>query len=118
MDIEKFEKTETQLSGFFEEVSTLSKKKPDDAINKFKLKFINMVIEDANNLLVSDYKPFQEFNKFDEDDIPSNSDVVFILSQYLNCLEILRRDNIGQMSGSWYWRVNGELTNKRTKRPL
>jgi len=52
-----FEKAEAQIEGFFEEIGNISKKKPDDAINKFKLGFINQVLETANRLLGEDYRP-------------------------------------------------------------
>jgi len=117
MDVDKFEKINSQLFSFFEEVGALSKKKPDDAINKFKLKFINKVIDEANELLVNDYKPFEDFTRFDEDDMPSNSDIIFILSQYINCMEILKKDNIATRGGLWYWVVNGQQTSRTTSRP-
>ena len=75
-----FDKTESQINNVYEEISILSKKKPDAPINKFKLKLINNLINQANGMLGDEYSPFQEFNEFNEDDLPSTSDVVFILS--------------------------------------
>lgn len=46
--IEKFEKLHIQIKDMYNELSILSKKSPDGAINKFKLKFINQLIEEAN----------------------------------------------------------------------
>lgn len=117
MDISKFEKTNAQLEGIFIEVGALSKKKPDDAINKFKLNFINQIIKEANEILGEENLPFVDFNEFEEEDMPSNSDVVIILSQYLNCLEKLRADNITAYSGRWYWTNNGHRTEIRTAAP-
>ena len=42
-NIERFEKLHIQIKDIYEELSLLSKKSPDGAINKFKLKFINQL---------------------------------------------------------------------------
>jgi hypothetical protein len=106
--VDIFEKLSGQLISVYEEVSLLSKKSPTDAVNKFKLKFVNKLISESNEYLADKYKPFEDFNCFEEDDIPQNSDVVLILSQYLQCFEKLRADNVIIQQGAWYWRVQGE----------
>jgi hypothetical protein len=105
--VDVFEKLSGQLASIYEEVSLLSKKNPNDAVNKFKLKFINQLLLQSNEYLTDRYRPFDEFESFDEDDVPQNSDVVFILSQYLQCFEKLRSDNVVPRSGHWYWLVEG-----------
>ena len=111
-DIDNFEKIETQLDALHKEIGALSKKKPDAGINPFKLKLVNSVLEKANELLEKKYKPFSDFDLFDSDDIPTNSDVVMILAQYLNCMEKLRSDNIHVASyyrgkAKWEWILTG-----------
>jgi hypothetical protein len=106
-EVDKFEKLAGQLNGLYEEMSILSKKSPNDAINKFKLKFINGQLSQSNMLLGDLYKPFEDFEVFSDDELPQNSDVVFILSQYLQCMEKLRGDNAIVKHGLWYWRVQG-----------
>ena len=106
-DVDNFEKLAGQLLGLYEEMSLLSKKSPNDAVNKFKLKFINRQLSESNAFLSERYRPFGDFDLFLEDDIPQNSDVVFILSQYLQCLEKLRADNVVMRNGRWYWHVEG-----------
>lgn len=115
-DIDIFEKLSGQLISVYDEISLLSKKSPNDAVNKFKLKFLNKLIDDSNKFLSNKYKPFDDFNIFDEDDIPQNSDVVFILSQYIQCFEKLRSDNVIQILSSWYWNTDDEIKIK-TVRP-
>jgi hypothetical protein len=44
-DIDKFIKLVKQIKSLIEEFSVLSKKKPDDAVNKFKIKLINPVLK-------------------------------------------------------------------------
>lgn len=117
IDVSFFEKTQAQLQGLFDEIGILSKKKPDDAINKFKLKIINPILSQANSLLDEEYKPFSDFENFDEDSLPTNSDVLLILSQYLNCLEKLRADNIIQNNIRWFWKKNGIRTDIPTAPP-
>ncbi|MDH5547013.1 MAG: hypothetical protein OEZ43_15585 [Gammaproteobacteria bacterium] len=107
-DVDKFEKLSGQLISVYDEIALLSKKNPNDAVNKFKLKFINKLVQDSNNFLTNKYRPFDDFDLFDEDDVPQTSDVVFILSQYLQCFEKLRSDNVVNSYGTWYWRVKGE----------
>lgn len=116
-NISLFEKLLTQLEGLYNEVALLSKKKPDDAINLFKLKFINKVLLEVNVLLGEKYKPFQDFELFEEDTIPTNSDVVMILSQYLNCMEEMRSENITGAFGYWYWIIDGKESNIQTAHP-
>lgn len=106
-DVDRFEKLVGQVLGLYEEMSILSKKSPNDAVNKFKLKFINRQLGESNELLAERYRPFDEFEIFSEDDMPQNSDVVFILSQYLQCMEKLRGDHVVIRNGLWYWRVEG-----------
>ena len=100
------------MLSIYEEISLLSKKSPNDAVNKFKLKFVNKLLSQSNDYLGEMYKPFDDFDSFDEDDIPQNSDVVFILSQYLQCFEKQRSDNVVIRNGNWFWRVIGEATDK------
>jgi len=105
-DVDVFEKLSGQLISVYEEISLLSKKNPNDAVNKFKLNFLNKLLNDANKFLTDKYKPFDDFDIFEEDDIPQNSDIVFILSQYLQCFEKLRSDNVVTERGNWYWDIN------------
>lgn len=107
-EIDTYEKLSGQLISVYEEISLLSKKSPNDAVNKFKLNFINKIISGCNVYLTPKYCPFNDFKSFDEDTIPQNSDVVFILSQYLQCFEKLKADNVTVHRGVWCWYVKGE----------
>ena len=84
--VELYRRVHPQLKAMLEEMRELSKKRPDDAINKFKLGFVNEKLRDANAILGDDWKPLSTFSEFDIDALPSNSDVVIILSQYLGSL--------------------------------
>jgi hypothetical protein len=117
-EINQFEKTQSQISGLYTEIGLLSKKNPNDAVNKFKLKFINQTISESNSLLGDKHKPFIEFEKFVEEDVPTTSDITMMLEQYLNCLEKLRSDNIQYHSYDWYWLVNGKPSKLKTEPPV
>jgi hypothetical protein len=113
--VETFLKLQPQLKSAYDEIALLSKKKPTDSLNKFKLKFINSILSRANEILEDKYKPFPEdFTLFNEDDMPNNSDVVFILSHYLTSLEKLRCDNIKYSDYHWYWVIDGEVSDQET----
>jgi len=118
--VEAFLKLQPQLKSAYDEIALLSKKKPTDSLNKFKLKFINSILLRANETLKDKYKPFpDDFSLFDEDDMPNNSDVVFILSHYLTSLEKLRCDNIeySKSQYSWCWIVDDEISDLETNKP-
>ena len=107
-NVDEFEKLSVQLQSIYEELSVLSKKSPNDAVNNFKLNFINKLLNNSNELLSQKYRPFEDFLDFDTDNIPQYSDVVLILSQYLQCFEKLRADNVKMQNGYWHWLVDAE----------
>lgn len=119
--VETFLKLQPQLKSAYDEIAILSKKKPTESLNTFKLKFINSILSRANKILEDKYKPFpEEFTLFNEDDMPNNSDVVFILSHYLTALEKLRCDNIEveiEYPRNWFWIIDGKRSKKETDRP-
>jgi hypothetical protein len=118
-EVETFLKLQPQLQSAYNEISLLSKKKPTDSINLFKLKFINSILTRANSILEDKYLPFpEEFDVFKEDELPNNGDVVFILSHYLTSLEKLRCDNIKEKSyGDWVWVINNKISSEETNPP-
>lgn len=50
-NVDTFEKISGQLLSIYEEISLLSKKSPNDAVNKFKLKFVNKLLSQSNDYL-------------------------------------------------------------------
>lgn len=117
--VETFLKLQPQLKSAYEEIGLLSKKKPTDELNKFKLKFVNSILSRANEVLGKKYQPFpEEFELFNEDDMLNNGDVVFTLSHYLTSLEKLRCDNIKLSDDyTWCWVINGKVSEKETDSP-
>ena len=115
--IEEFEKTLSQIEALHEELSIISKKVPNDVLNKYKVGLVNTIISRANKLLRAELLPFSDFEAFDNDEMPSNSDVVIMLKQYIACLEKERENNIIRASCYWYWTINGNVTSIQTYSP-
>lgn len=116
-EVELFIKCYVQTQSIYNEITALAKKKPNEAVNKFKLRYINQILENANQLLKENYKPFQDFEKFDEDEIPTTSDITMMFAQYLESMENLHSDNIRFGLNNWYWIIDGVLSEIETTRP-
>jgi hypothetical protein len=85
-DISQFKMLSELVDAVYIEMKELSKKKPDDLLNKFKVKSVNRVIEKLKVLLMSE--PTVEFlDVLDEESLPSNSDSVLIISQHIAALK-------------------------------
>ncbi len=117
--IDAFETLSARLKTLYDEMHILVKKSPNDSVNKFKLRLINEILKAANDFLTKSHKPFADFSEFNEDDLPSNSDVLIVLSQYLSCLEKIRADNIAKVgfAHNWCWVINGKTSDIRTAPP-
>jgi hypothetical protein len=117
-DVDTFEKLTAQLQSLHSEMSMLSKKSPNDAVNAFKLKFVNATLVQANAFLGPKRRPFADFESFSTEELPSNSDVTFIVSQYIECAEKFRADNIFRWQGHWFWKIgDGSEPTIRTAPP-
>ncbi|MCK5644109.1 MAG: hypothetical protein KAJ19_25140 [Gammaproteobacteria bacterium] len=116
-EVELFIKCYAQTQSMYDEITALSKKKPNEAVNKFKLRFINQILENANQLLKENYKPFADFEKFEEDEIPTTSDITMMFAQYLESMENLHSDNIRWDQNNWCWIIDGKLSGIKTKSP-
>jgi len=109
-EIEDFRKMAAQLEALHQEATTASKKQPDKAVSKFKVELANSVLGIAKQVLGAS-APALDFQKFDVDDLPTNSDLSFIVSQFVECAEKLKAQNIKRrFDGIWFWHVNGDLT--------
>jgi hypothetical protein len=79
-------------------------------LNAFKLKLVNKVIAVGNTVLPEAYRPFKDFDQFDSDDMPTNSDVTIILTQYMEQTERYRSDNVVYYSPDWVYELDGEAS--------
>lgn len=109
-DIEVLERLIGKVDGFHVEITALVKKSANDGVNKFKLRFINEAILECNEFLPANYHPLSDFERFDLDDVPTTSDVTFILSQYLLALENFRDANIEtDWQGFWFYKADHSI---------
>lgn len=115
--IDKLEILIGQLDSSYKEFTILSKKSPNDGVNTFKLRFVNTTLKNCNTFLGKKYKPFDDFNQFDIDDVPSNSDITLIIAQYMKAMEKIRSDNIYDDMGEWYYRIEDSNETIRTAPP-
>lgn len=115
-DVENLEKLTGQLNSLHAEVTALAKKSPSDAVNSFKLKLINKVLELGNQILGEKYRPFHDFEAFNSDDLPSTSDVAMVLGQYIEEAERFRSDNVVH-DYHWYYRIDGKQSEIRSAPP-
>lgn len=74
-------KAKRQIKQLASDFRRLSDKKPNDQLNSFKLELVNSAIEEINNLLQGEL-PITGFEQFDADVLPTNSDVLLVLSLY------------------------------------
>lgn len=106
-----------KITGQMEGLGALARKSPNDGLNKFKLSLVNFALNEATKLLGSEYIPVAGFTQFNPDDLPTNSDVTLVVSQYLEELERKRADNIRRDAGFWIYNVEGSLEKIRTAPP-
>lgn len=79
--VNKFEMLSKLIDSIYTELKDFAKKKPDEILNKFKVKTINRVLKQVKEILSSE--PTIEFlDLLDDETIPSNSDAVLIISQF------------------------------------
>lgn len=116
-DIEQLEKLIGQLEGLHAEITALAKKSPNDAVNAFKLKLINKVLEFGNVVLGDAYRPIEDFQQFDLDDVPSTSDVAMVIGQYMKEAERYRSDNVQMDRGRWVFIIDGKPSDVRAGEP-
>jgi hypothetical protein len=103
-DIEEFEAVKSQLAAAREELLVLVKKTPHDALSVFKLGLVNGLLRRANALLEEAERPMADFAEFSTEALPSTSDAVLVIAQYLIALENFRAKRIGEdVTGQWHW---------------
>lgn len=93
-------------------IKGLSSKKPDETLNSFKVKRINILLEKANALLGA-LKPYDDFDTFSEELLPSNSDALMILELYLGAFN--RYWNNNTTHGDWDMDREWKITKTKKK---
>ena len=90
--VQEYEKLLSQLATMRTQFDNLSKKNPDGSVNSFKIGLVNKLLDDVNDL-IGDYKPFPDFDKFDDSPKVFNSDVLMILAHYITAMNRFKKAN-------------------------
>lgn len=90
------------LQAMYTEFKELSKKKPDSAVSKSKIKIVNRLLERVKTIL-SDEESIEFLDMLDEDDVPQASDVTLILSQYVAAMDAFRGKHYGWDGSNHAW---------------
>lgn len=101
-DIEKYNELNSKLISLKGDITLLSAKKPNETVNEFKLKVINKVLVQINDL-IGGFKPEDDFVAFDFDVLPTNSDVLLMLNLYLNSMSRFKDANSVEKSKNDDW---------------
>lgn len=88
-NIEDYELLEDMLHSQRKEFDLLSKKKVDGQLNPVKIKMANRVLEPLKELFKHEYS-HKFLDTLNEDDMPTYSDVVLIISQYETAIDEFR----------------------------
>ena len=94
------------LTAMFNEFKELSKKKPEGVLNKRKVELVNRLLKDV--LIILEDEPSRPYlDLLDEDDIPQNSDVLLILSQFEAAMKAFhnRYRVYNKIEHEWSWRT-------------
>ena len=95
-EVEKYTMLSELLDSLITETKDLSKKKPDEVLNKLKIKMINRVLEQLKQILRNE-STSEFLDLLEEEAIPSNSDAVFIMGQF--------RASMDQFKSKYYGRT-------------
>lgn len=79
--VETYVAIEPLLGAMFNEFKELSKKKPEGVVNKNKIRIVNRLLFKCKDVLQNEIS-IDYLDIIDEDDVPQNSDIVLMLSQY------------------------------------
>ena len=80
------------LKSMFTEIKDFSKKNQNDPINLSKVKIINRLLIRAKEIL-KDESSIEFLDILEEDNLPSMSDAVLIVSQYISALDKFHSDH-------------------------
>ncbi|OBY65976.1 hypothetical protein [Polaribacter vadi] len=93
--VEKFQMLNQLADSIYTEMKEFSKKKPDDALNPFKVKNVNRVLTQLKDFLKNE--PTVNFlDLLDDETLPTNSDAILIIGQFQASMNNFRNKNTNQ----------------------
>ena len=87
LDVQQYTLLNPLLQGLYNEFQELSKKKPESPLNTNKIKMVNRILEPIKEILKNE-PSLDYLDILDIDDVPTNSDVILILSHYLKAMKM------------------------------
>ena len=94
------------LKSAFDEVKEFSKKKQDEELNIKKVKMINRLLEKAKEIL-KDEPTVDYLELLDEDELPTNSDAVLTMSQFISAMNKFHEDHYHYENNLLSWDNEG-----------
>jgi len=107
--VEEFKMLDQLLESIYLEMKEFSKKKPDEPLNKFKVKNVNRVLEPVKNIL--QLEPTNIFlDILDDDSLPTNSDAILVIGQFQASMQRFQKKYAAKY-GRWKTKENptGEI---------
>ncbi len=105
-EIIKFEMLNELAESIYLEMKEFSKKKPDDALNPFKVKNVNRVLTQLKEFLTKE--PTASFlDLLDDETLPTNSDAILIIGQFKASMDNFRNKYTNQFR-RWKTKENPE----------
>jgi hypothetical protein len=89
-EVKMFDILYPMIDGDLAEIRELSKKKQDEPLNKFKVKIINKKLDKAKSILKNE-STIEFLDMLDEETLPTNSDAVLQITQFINALNNFRK---------------------------
>ncbi|WP_187262949.1 hypothetical protein [Pontibacter beigongshangensis] len=93
--IVKFQMLNELADSIYTEMKEFAKKKPDDPLNKFKVKNINRVLSQLKEFL-KDEPTIDFLDHLDDESLPSNSDAILIIGQFKASMDNFRNKYTNQ----------------------
>lgn len=105
-DSEQYEMLQPLLNASYREIQELSKKKPDTPLNALKVKMINRILVPLKEILSCE-DIVEYIDLLSDDELPTNSDAVLILSQYIKALEAYKAKyyHYNNRAGKSEWKI-------------
>lgn len=103
--VEEFKMLVQLLDSIYFEMKEFSKKKPDEPLNKFKVKNVNRVLEPVKDIL--SLEPTNIFlDILDDDSLPTNSDAILVIGQFQASMKRFQK----KYQGSYTWKTKENPT--------
>lgn len=98
--VESFKMLDELLDSIYLEMKEFSKKKPDEPLNKFKVKNVNRVLEQVKEILKDE--PTNIFlDILDDESLPTNSDAILVIGQFKASMDRFKK----KYTGKYRWKT-------------